>query len=168
MSMTSIISELEMKELTSLDFKQLNPDAVLPTYGSKDATGLDLYANYFKTSDGDIENVVEIDPGENIMVGTGIAVAIPLNHSGLILPRSGIASKRGLRPANTPGLIDPDYRGEIFVCLHNDSKETQILQKGERIAQLLLVYSPTYTPRFVPELSQTARGEGGFGSTGTK
>ena len=163
--MSDIISQLEVKEQASLNFLQLREDAKLPEYGSAGATGLDLYANNFKNIEAD---KIEINPGENKMVGTGIAVEIPLNHSGLILPRSGTATKRGLRPANTPGLIDPDYRGEIFVCLYNDSDSVQVVEKGERIAQLLLVSSPTLTPRFVDKLSPTTRGEKGFGSSGTK
>ncbi len=138
--------------------KKLHPDAVLPTYGSEEAAGADLYAC--------LEAPVTIEPGQSFFVPTGIALEVPKGCAGLIYARSGMACKRGLAPANKVGVIDSDYRGEIRVVLLNHSTQVQILQPGERIAQLVItpVLTPAYTQ--VQELSDTDRGTGGFGSTG--
>ena len=144
----------------SMNIKKLNPDATVPTYGSVFAAGADLYACE--------ESEVTIAPAETRLIHTGIAMEIPEGLVGLIYARSGLASKRGLAPANKVGVIDSDYRGEVMVALHNHSAVPQTVAKGERIAQI--VFAPYYAAEFtvVDELSDTVRGTGGFGSTGTK
>ena len=146
--------------MQKVNVRKLNPNAVLPTYGSEFAAGADLYAC--------IENDILVFPGETVMVGTGLAMEIPEGYAGLIYARSGLASKKGLAPANKVGVVDPDYRGEFMVALHNHSKDTQTVAKGERIAQLVI--TPCIQVEFneTDYLSDTVRGEGGFGSTGTK
>ena len=141
-------------------FKKINPNASIPTYGSSYAAGCDLSAC--------IEQAISIPPHTKIKVPTGLAIELPENTVGLIYARSGMATKRHLAPANKVGVIDADYRGEIIVALHNHSEEAQTIEVGERIAQL--VVAPFYHVEFeeVDELSETVRGEGGFGSTGTK
>lgn len=141
-----------------LQFKKLYEDAIVPTRGSDQAAGYDLYAY--------APNGKDINAGGTAMIGTGIAVAIPDGYFGAIYARSGIASKRGLRPANCVGVIDSDYRGELIVALHNDSNEHQAIDGGERIAQLVIQPYQSVELEEVPELSDTDRGEGGFGSTG--
>lgn len=144
----------------NIKVKKLNASATLPTYGSEFAAGADLYAC--------MEEPVTINPGETIMIHTGLAMEIPAGYAGLIYPRSGMASKRGLAPANKVGVVDPDYRGEFMVALHNHSLTTQTVEPNERIAQLVI--TPFLTAQFeeTEELSDTVRGEGGFGSTGFK
>ncbi|MDD6250115.1 MAG: dUTP diphosphatase [Bacilli bacterium] len=141
-------------------FKKINPNASIPTYGSSYAAGCDLSAC--------IDQAISIPPHTTIKVPTGLAIELPENTVGLIYARSGMATKRHLAPANKVGVIDADYRGEIIVALHNHSEEAQTIEVGERIAQL--VVAPFYHVEFeeVDELSETVRGEGGFGSTGTK
>ena len=143
-----------------MNIKKLDPNATVPTYGSACAAGADLYA----CEAGD----VTIAPGETKLIHTGIAMAIPEGLVGLIYARSGLASKRGLAPANKVGVIDSDYRGEIMVALHNHSTSAQTVANGERIAQI--VFAPYMATEFtvVDELDSTDRGAGGFGSTGTK
>lgn len=138
--------------------KKLRENAVLPSYGSVEAAGADLYAC--------LDNSVTILPGETVFIPTGIAMEVPKGCAGLVYARSSMGAKRGLAPANKVGVIDSDYRGEFFVALHNHGKESQEVCHGERIAQLLI--TPVYTPGFVevPELTETQRGSGGFGSTG--
>jgi len=140
--------------------KKLNENATLPTYGSEFAAGADLYALSG-------EDIV-ILPHETKFIHTGIALEIPVGYAGLVYARSGLASKRGLAPANKVGVVDADYRGEIMVALHNHSEIAQTVASGERVAQLVI--APFLTAEFeeVDELSQTVRGTGGFGSTGTK
>ncbi len=140
--------------------KKLTPEAVVPTLGSKFAAGADLYS----AEKGD----VVIAPGETKFIGTGIAVEIPEGYVGLVYARSGLACKRGLAPANKVGVIDSDYRGEIKVALLNHGKEPQMLEKGERIAQMVVAPYLSVTYEETDELSDTERGEGGFGSTGRK
>ena len=141
-----------------MNIKKLNDNARLPTYGSEFAAGADLYA----CLDGD----VTIAPAETLLIHTGLAMEIPTGLVGLIYARSGLASKKGLAPANKVGVIDSDYRGEIMVALHNHSTEPRTISDGERIAQI--VFTPYYTADFsvVDELGDTSRGSGGFGSTG--
>ena len=141
-------------------FKKINPKASIPTYGSSYAAGCDLSAC--------IDQAISIPPHTTIKVPTGLAIELPENTVGLIYARSGMATKRHLAPANKVGVNDADYRGEIIVALHNHSEEAQTIEVGERIAQL--VVAPFYHVEFeeVDELSETVRGEGGFGSTGTK
>ena len=138
--------------------KKLNPNAVLPTYGSCDAVGADLYAC--------LETSVTIQPGDIFWVPTGIALEVPKGCAGLVYARSSLGAKRGLAPANKVGVIDPDYRGEIRVVLLNHSKVPQTLEPGERVAQFVI--TPVLTPLYeeVDELEDTVRGAGGFGSTG--
>ncbi len=138
--------------------KKLRPAAKLPTYGSSEAAGADLYAC--------LDADVKIAPGASAFIPTGLAMEIPKGCAGLIYARSGLACKRGLAPANKVGVIDSDYRGEFIVVLHNHGNETQTVSNGERIAQLVI--TPVITPGFVAvdELSDTERAAGGFGSTG--
>ena len=146
--------------MQNVNVKKLRPDAVLPTYGSATAAGADLYAC--------IDEAVEINPGETKMIATGLSMEIPVGYAGFIYARSGLASKRGLAPANKVGVVDSDYRGEFMVALHNHSTIKQIVEPKERIAQLVI--APHLTVEFteVDELTDTERGAGGFGSTGTK
>ena len=140
--------------------KKLNENAVLPTYGSSYAAGADLYAL--------CDEEIVFAPHETKLVKTGLAMEIPEGYAGLIYARSGLASKRSLAPANKVGVIDADYRGEIMVALHNHSDVPQKIAPQERIAQL--VVAPFLKAEFeeTNELSETVRGAGGFGSTGTK
>lgn len=141
-----------------MKFKKLSPLATAPSRGSSKAAGFDLYTA--------LQGSVTIPAGKTVMIGTGIAMEIPDGYYGALVPRSGLATKRGLRPANTPGTIDSDYRGEIIVALHNDSNEAQVINPDDRIAQLILV--PYVAPELeeVEDLDDTDRGAGGFGSTG--
>lgn len=147
----------------NVKFKKLKENAIVPTYGSEYAAGADLYA----CMDDGI-NEISINPGETVLIHTGIAMELPVGYAGLIYARSGLASKRGLAPANKVGVVDSDYRGEFMVALHNHSDKIATVENGERIAQLVI--TPYLTANFeeVDELSDTVRGEGGFGSTGTK
>ena len=146
--------------MPAIKVKKLDERAVLPAYGSEYAAGPDLYA----VSDGAITFL----PGETKFVHTGLAMEIPAGYAGLVYARSGLATKRGLAPANKVGVIDADYRGEIMVALHNHSDKEQTIESGERIAQLVVTpfLKAEYTE--AESLSDTARGEGGFGSTGKK
>ncbi len=144
----------------NVNIKKLSPDAKMPTYASSEAAGADIYA----LSDG---NTV-IESGETKLIHTGIAMEIPKGYVGLIYARSGLATKRGLAPANKVGVIDSDYRGEIMVALHNHSDTAQVLENGERIAQLVLTPYLSATFCETDILSDTERGDGGFGSTGKK
>ncbi len=140
--------------------KKTDPRAVLPTYGSLFAAGADLYL----LSDGD----VTIAPGETKLLHTGLSMAIPEGYAGLIYARSGLASKKGLAPANKVGVVDADYRGEIMVALHNHSSLPATLENGERIAQMVITPFLAVDFEESETLSDTARGAGGFGSTGKK
>lgn len=138
--------------------KKLREGAVLPTFGSKEAAGADLYAC--------LDSDVTIAPGQTAFIPTGLAMELPKGFAGLIYARSGLACKRGLAPANKVGVVDSDYRGEFMVALHNHGMEPQTVSAGERIAQLVVtpVLIPEYTE--VESLCETSRGAGGFGSTG--
>ena len=144
----------------TVKFVKLNKNAIVPTYGTEYAAGADIYA----LPEGDIK----IMPGETVLVHTGIAMQIPGGYGGFIFARSGIATKRGLAPANKVGVIDSDYRGEIMVSIHNHSNEPQTVASGERIAQLVIM--PYLKAEFTESesLDETERAAGGFGSTGTK
>lgn len=144
-----------------VNFKKLDANAKVPTYGSPYSAGADLYA----LTNGEI---ITFLPGETKIVHTGIAMEIPEGYAGLIYARSGIANKRGLAPSNKVGVVDADYRGEIMVSLHNHSNETQQIADGERVAQMVIAPFLTVEYNEVTELSETVRGEGGFGSTGQK
>jgi dUTP pyrophosphatase len=138
-------------------FKRLSPDAELPEGAHPGDAGLDLCSLVD----------VEVRPGERAMVPTGLAVAVPEGHAGLVLPRSGLASRHGLTLANAPGLIDSGYRGEITCAVVNlDPDQAVKIRKGDRIAQLVIVALPAVRSAWVDELPPSARGEGGFGSTG--
>lgn len=145
---------------SAVKIKKLNDRAVIPTYGSPFAAGADLYSA--------AETPVTVLPGETKMIPTGLAVEIPEGFAGLIYARSGLASKKGLAPANKVGVIDSDYRGEVLVALHNHSSVPATVDCGERIAQLVI--TPFLQADFVvsDELDETERGAGGFGSTGRK
>ena len=146
--------------MPTIAVKKLDERAVLPTYGSEFAAGADLYAL--------LDEEVVFAPNETKLIHTGLAMEIPEGYAGLIYARSGLASKRGLAPANKVGVVDADYRGEVMVALHNHSAIEQKIAPGERIAQL--VVAPFLKASFTEtaELSDTVRGEGGFGSTGRK
>lgn len=139
---------------------KLCENAHIPTYGSVSAAGADLYAC--------IEQPVIIRPGQTLLVPTGLCMEIEEGFAGFIYARSGLATKRGLAPANKVGVIDSDYRGQVMVSLHNHSDKEQTVEPGERVAQM--VFAPVYQAQFIlaDTLEQTERGSGGFGSTGTK
>ena len=138
--------------------KKLRPDAVVPTYGSEFSAGADLYAAE--------EGTVTIAPHETALVHTGLSLEIPEGYCGFIYARSGLATKKGLAPANKVGVIDADYRGEVMVSLHNHTNTPQSVEPGERVAQMVI--APFLKAQFTlaEELSDTVRGTGGFGSTG--
>ena len=144
--------------MNTIKVKKLRPGAQLPTYGTAFSAGADLYAC--------LEEPVTIAPGETKKIPTGLAMEIPVGFAGLIYARSGLGTKQGLAPANKVGVVDSDYRGEFMVFLHNHSAEKRTVSHGDRVAQL--VVTPVYTPGFeeTDELTDTARGAGGFGSTG--
>lgn len=145
--------------MQTVPVKKLDDRANVPTYGSIDAAGADLYAV--------TDSPVTIAPGQTVLIHTGIAMAIPHGFVGLVYARSGLATKQGLAPANKVGVIDADYRGELMVALHNHDIETRTVNHGDRIAQLVI--APYMTAQFVQAetLDNTRRGDGGFGSTGT-
>lgn len=147
-----------MATVYDINIKKLDEKAVIPTYGSEYAAGADLYAC--------LDEAITIEPGHTVMVHTGIAMEIPEGFAGLVYARSGLASKKGLAPANKVGVVDADYRGEIMVALHNHGTQAQTVEPEERIAQLVI--APYIVGAFhqVDELSDTVRGAGGFGSTG--
>ena len=144
--------------MSSIAVKKIRENALLPTYGSPEAAGADLYAC--------LDASVTIAPGETVFIPTGLAMEIPKGCAGLIYARSSLGAKRGLAPANKVGVIDSDYRGEVSVALHNHGSASQVINPQERIAQLLI--TPVLTPAYreAEHLSDTHRGTGGFGSTG--
>lgn len=143
-----------------VNLKKVNDNAIIPTYGTEFAAGSDLYAC--------IDSDIVVAPGETVKIPTGISLEIPDGYAGLVFPRSGLSTKKGLAPANKVGVIDSDYRGEILVMIYNHSNMDQTISCNERIAQLVIV--PYIKAEFneVDELKETIRGTGGFGSTGTK
>ena len=143
-----------------LRIKKLRDNAQMPTYGSEYAAGADMYAA--------IDEAVTIEPGETKFIPTGLAFEIPEGYAGFIYARSGLASKKGLAPANKGGVVDADYRGEVMVALHNHGKEAQTVEAGERIAQMIIAPFVAVNYIFSDELDDTVRGVGGFGSTGRK
>ena len=145
--------------MEKIRIKLLREGAQMPTYGTEGAAGADLYAC--------MDNEVTIQPGETAKILTGVSMEIPCNCVGLVFARSSMGVKRDLAPANKVGVIDSDYRGEIMVMLHNHGCKPQTVIPGERVAQILIM--PVFTPGFTvaDELSDTIRGQGGFGSTGT-
>lgn len=143
-----------------INIVKVNENAKLPTRGSDKAAGYDLYA--CTSTD------TCLTPNQTVKIGTGIAIEIPDGYVGLVFARSGIATNRGLRPANCVGVIDSDYRGEIIVPLHNDSTDLRWIKQDERIAQIVIVPFLSVEFNEVETLGQTERGNGGFGSTGAK
>lgn len=146
--------------MSLVNIKKLDSRATIPTYGSEFAAGADLYAC--------LDSDLTIEPGCTQFVHTGIALEVPVGYAGLVYARSGLACKRGLAPANKVGVVDSDYRGEIMVALHNHGTQPQTISHGERIAQFVITPCLKVAFNEVDELDQTVRGEGGFGSTGTK
>lgn len=138
--------------------KKLRPGAKMPTFGSREAAGADLYAC--------LEEPVTIEPGKTAFLPTGLSMALPKGYVGLVYARSGLACKQGLAPANKVGVIDSDYRGEFMIALHNHGTEARVVEHGDRIAQL--VVTPVIQPDYyeADTLDDTLRGTGGFGSTG--
>lgn len=149
-----------IKNVYDLDYVKLSGTAQAPTHGSEWAAGYDLHA--------DLEGIpsIAIAPGEVRKISTGIAIALPEGTFGAVFARSGLATKQGLAPANKVGVIDSDYRGPVIVALRNESNEAQIINHGERIAQLVVVPYLSVAFNEVKSIGTTARGEGGFGSTG--
>jgi dUTP pyrophosphatase len=142
-----------------LPFKRLRPEGVLPSAQHPGDAGLDLRATIDAT----------VKPGERVMVPTGVAVAIPDGYAGLVLPRSGLATARGLTLSNSPGLIDAGYRGEVICSVVNlDREEAVEIRAGDRVAQLVVIAIPSVAPTWAEDLPESGRGEGGFGSTGTE
>ena len=145
-------------EKIKIALKKIKPNAIIPTWGSQYAAGCDLYAC--------LDKKCYIKPGETIKIGTGLSIAPPQDTWLGIFARSGLATKQGLRPANCTGVIDSDYRGEIIVAVHNDSNKVREINHGDRIAQMILFPHYKFYFNEVTNLSETNRGEGGFGSTG--
>jgi len=141
-----------------IKIKKLRENATVPTRGSASAAGYDLYAC--------LDAPVTIAPHATAMIGTGLSVAIPEGYFGAVFARSGLAAKQALRPANCVGVCDSDYRGEYIVALHNDGEQERTIESGERIAQLVVIPYLSVEFDVVDELDETARGAGGFGSTG--
>ena len=142
-----------------IKIKKVNPNAKLPTHGSEQAAGYDLYACL------DAKNIT-IDAHKTVKVPTGLSMAIPEGYFGAIFARSGLAAKEGLRPANCVGVVDSDYRGEFIVMLHNDTNEPKTVENGDRVAQLVVMPYMPIDFEETDSLDETQRGTGGFGSTG--
>jgi dUTP pyrophosphatase len=143
-----------------IKIKRLNDLAKIPTRGSEYAAGYDLYAATAYD--------IEIPPHKTVKIGTGLAIELEENTFGAIFARSGLATKKGLRPANCVGVCDSDYRGEYIVAVHNDSDKTMVVEAGERIAQLIIMPFIPVIFEEADSLTNTDRGTGGFGSTGSK
>ena len=144
-----------------INIKKTNENAKIPTYGSEFAAGADLYAVIHNE-----ENKVEILPGETAFIDTGIVMEIPNGYAGLVYARSGLSCKQGLAPANKVGVIDSDYRGNIMVALYNQSNEIRTVSEGDRIAQIIIQPIEQFEFKVKGKLSDTTRGNGGFGSSG--
>ena len=144
--------------MSTIRVKKLHPNAILPTYGSTEAAGADLYAC--------LAEPVTVEPGQTAWIPAGFAMEVPKGCAGLVYARSGMACKKGLAPANKVGVIDSDYRGPVTVVLYNHGAESQTIAHGDRIAQMVI--TPVLTPAYEEsdDLSDTGRGQGGFGSTG--
>jgi len=143
--------------VTELPFRRIDPGVPLPSRAHPGDAGLDLHSAVD----------LELGPGDRTLVPTGLAVAIPEGFAGLVLPRSGLASRQGITMANSPGLIDAGYRGEVICAVVNLDREQPVrIRRGDRIAQLVIVPAPTLEPVTVDELPASSRGEDGFGSTG--
>lgn len=154
-------SERKYIMVTSLPVKvkKLNENAILPTYGSANAAGADLYAC--------LAEPLVLEPGQTFLVPTGLSMELPEGYAGLIYARSGLATKKGLAPANKVGVVDSDYRGEFLVPLHNHSNVAATIEPNERIAQLIITPYIVGAFEVAESLDDTERGAGGFGSTGS-
>lgn len=144
----------------NIQIKKLNKNAILPYHGSEESAGYDLCAL--------LEEPIDIKPNETVMIHTGLAMSIPNGYFGACYPRSGLASKKGLRLANCVGVVDADYRGEVMIPLHNDSNEIQTIYNGDRLCQMIIQPFMKIEWEEVEALEETNRGTGGFGSTGVK
>ena len=144
--------------MSTIRVKKLHPNAILPTYGTTEAAGADLNAC--------LDQPITVEPGQTAWIPTGFAMEVPKGCAGLVYARSGLACKKGLAPANKVGVIDSDYRGPVTVVLYNHGTEAQTIVHGDRIAQMVI--TPVLTPAYeeTDDLSDTGRGQGGFGSTG--
>ncbi len=145
---------------SKLKIKKVNEKAKIPMYGSVEAAGFDLY--------GVNEEDVTIKAHETVLIKTGLSMEIPTGYAGLIFARSGLATKKGLAPANCVGVVDADYRGEVMVALHNHTNEDKTIEAFERIAQMIIMPYLKVDFEEVEELTDTERGQNGFGSTGKK
>ena len=154
----------------NIKVKKLVDDAIIPSRGSSEAAGYDLYANSMENlnsaSSDQTNGIHTLNPHETVKVHTGIAIELPDGYFGAVFARSGLSTKAGLRPANCVGVVDSDYRGEIIVALHNDSDSPKKIIKDMKVAQLVLMPYITMEFEEVDDLNSTDRGEGGFGSTG--
>lgn len=146
--------------IATLRVKKLRPDASLPRYATAGAAGLDLVAA--------IDSSIELAPGAVVRISTGIAIELPPGHEGQVRPRSGLAAKYGITVLNAPGTIDEDYRGEVQVILVNQGRAPHRIQSGDRIAQLVIAPVARVEVEEITALAGTKRGEGGFGSTGSR
>lgn len=144
----------------TVKIKKLDENAKMPVYSSESAAGMDLYARE--------DRPVTVRPDQTVMLHTGLAAEIPEGYVGLVFARSGLAVKKGLAPANKVGVVDSDYRGELMIALHNHSAADRVIEDGERVAQMVILPVPPVTLEEADELSDTERGGGGFGSTGSK
>ncbi|MDD7409293.1 MAG: dUTP diphosphatase [Anaerovoracaceae bacterium] len=147
-------------EIIRLKTKKLDERAHMPKYASETAAGMDLYAL--------MDAPLIIHPGQTVMIHTGLAMEIPKGYAGFVYARSGLAVKQGLAPANKVGVVDSDYRGEIMIALYNHSDQDRVIEDGERAAQMVIAPVQHAWVVECDELSDTERGEGGFGSTGIK
>ena len=152
--------EIRKERLMNINLKKLDDRAIIPTYGTPFSAGADLYSLPGEA--------VTVPAHGTVMIHTGLAIELPEGYCGLIFARSGLASKRGLAPANKVGVVDSDYRGEWMVALHNHTDAPAVVEGGERIAQMCIVPCVQASFDIVDELTDTQRGAGGFGSTGTK
>lgn len=146
----------------TVKWKRLHKDAHVPTRGSREAAGYDLYACLGEGK------TVFIKPGETVMISTGVALEIPAGWFGQLHGRSGLSTKKGLRLSTGVSIVDADYRGDVFIGIHNDSGFTREIENGDRIAQIVFQKHPEVKFIEVDELAETERGSGGFGSTGKK
>jgi len=152
------MNKMSIIQTATINIKKLNDSAIIPTKGSDEAAGYDLYAN--------IPESIKINPHETVKIGTGLSIEIPKGYFGGIVARSGLATKQGLAPANKLGICDSDYIGEYIIALHNDTNIQQTVEPNERIAQLVVMPYLNVDFNIVDNLSDTKRGERGFGSTG--
>ena len=142
----------------TIKVKKTNPNAILPTRGSEEAAGIDLYACVYEP--------IVIPPHDSVIFNVGVAFELPQGYFGAVVPRSSVGIKKHLRLCNSVGIIDWDYKGNVLVAFHNDGDNPQTINPGDRIAQMVLLPYVTFPIEEVEELTDTERGEGGIGSTG--